>query len=50
VARALRDGQSRAEVARRLAISPLTVGSLCKRIFRKLGIRRAAQLHSFELS
>ena len=50
VARALRDGQSRAEVARRLGIAPMTVGTLCKRIFRKLGIRRAAQLHSFELA
>ena len=50
VARALRDGQSRAEVARRLGIAPLTVGTLCKRIFKKLGIRRAAQLNSFELA
>lgn len=49
VARALRDGQSRADVARRLGISELTVGTLCKRIYRKLGIRRAAQLHHFNL-
>lgn len=49
VARALRDGQARAEVARRLGISELTVGTLCKRIYRKLGIRRAAQLHDFTL-
>jgi DNA-binding CsgD family transcriptional regulator len=49
VARALRDGQPRAEVARRLGISELTVGTLCKRIYRKLGIRRAAQLHDFTL-
>jgi DNA-binding CsgD family transcriptional regulator len=26
------------------------VDTLCKRIFKKLGIRRAAQLHSFELA
>ena len=49
VARALRDGQARAEVARRLGISALTVGTLCKRIYRKLGIQRAAQLHDFAL-
>lgn len=49
VARALRDGQSRVEVAKRLSISALTVGTLCKRIFRKLGIQRAAQLHGFAL-
>jgi DNA-binding CsgD family transcriptional regulator len=49
VAHALRDGQSRAEVARRLGIAELTVGTLCKRIYRKLGIRRASQLHSFAL-
>ena len=49
VARALRDGQARAEVAARLGISELTVGTLCKRIYRKLGIRRAAQLHDFTL-
>jgi DNA-binding CsgD family transcriptional regulator len=49
VARALRDGQARAEVAQRLGISELTVGTLCKRIYRKLGIRRAAQLHDFTL-
>jgi DNA-binding MarR family transcriptional regulator len=35
VARALRDGQSRAEVARRLGIAPMTVDTLCKRIFKK---------------
>ena len=49
IARALRDGQPRAEVARRLGISALTVGTLCKRLYRKLGIRRAAQLHDFTL-
>jgi DNA-binding CsgD family transcriptional regulator len=36
-------------VARRLGISALTVGTLCKRLYRKLGIRRAAQLHDFTL-
>lgn len=50
VARALRDGHSRAEVGRRLSISAHTVGTLCKRIFSKLGIQRVAQLHGFELS
>ncbi len=49
IARALRDGQSRAEVAERLGISELTVGTLCKRAYRKLGISRAAQLHGFAL-
>ena len=49
VARALRDGHSRSEVGRRLAISEHTVGTLCKRIFRKLGIQRVAQLHGFEI-
>ena len=49
VARALRDGQARAEVARRLGIAEGTVGTLCKRIYRKLGINRAAQLHGFTL-
>jgi DNA-binding CsgD family transcriptional regulator len=47
VGRALRDGQTRAEVAQRLGISALTVGTLCKRVYRKLGIRRAADLHHF---
>ena len=47
VARALRDGLGRAEVAARLGISALTVGTMCKRIYGKLGIRRAAQLHDF---
>lgn len=49
VARALRDGQPRAEVAQRLGIAELTVDTLCKRIYRKLGIRRVAQLHDFML-
>ncbi|MCE2880950.1 MAG: helix-turn-helix transcriptional regulator [Planctomycetaceae bacterium] len=50
VAQALRDGNSRAQVAQRLGIAEHTVGTLCKRIYRKLGIRRAAQLHSFDLA
>jgi DNA-binding CsgD family transcriptional regulator/predicted transcriptional regulator len=50
VAQALRDGNSRAEVAQRLGITEHTVGTLCKRLYRKLGIRRAAQLHGFELA
>ncbi len=49
IARALRDGQPRAEVAMRLGISAHTVGTMCKRIYRKLGIRKAAQLHDFAL-
>lgn len=49
IARGLRDGASRAEVARRLGISILTVGTLCKRIYKKLGIRRSADLHHFSL-
>ncbi len=49
VALALRQGASRAAVAHRLGLSVLTVGTLCKRIYRKLGIRRAGQLHQFDL-
>lgn len=49
VARALRQGASRAAVAQRLGLSALTVGTLCKRIYRKLGIRRAAELQQFDL-
>jgi len=44
VAIELRSGASRAEVARRLGLSVYTVGTLCKRIFRKLGIRRVTEL------
>ena len=46
VAIELRSGASRAEVAKRLGLSVYTVGTPCKRIFRKLGIRRAAELGS----
>jgi len=49
VARALRQGASRATVAQRLGLSVLTVGTLCKRIYRKLGIRRASELQQFDL-
>jgi DNA-binding CsgD family transcriptional regulator/DNA-binding MarR family transcriptional regulator len=49
VARGLRDGKSRGEVAAHLGISALTVGTLCKRIYQKLGIRRVAELHHFTL-
>jgi len=49
IARGLRAGQSRGEVATSLGISVLTVGTLCKRLYRKLGIRRAADLHNFSL-
>jgi DNA-binding CsgD family transcriptional regulator len=49
VAQALRQGASRAAVAARLGLSILTVGTLCKRLYRKLGIRRAGELHQFDL-
>ena len=45
VAIGLRSSASRAEVAKRLGLSVYTVGTLCKRIFRKLGIRRVAELN-----
>ncbi|MBI1304507.1 MAG: hypothetical protein GC172_12085 [Phycisphaera sp.] len=45
VAIELRGGASRAEVAKRLGLSVYTVGTLCKRIFRKLGIRRVTELN-----
>lgn len=50
IAKLLQGGLSRPEVATRLAISPQTVGSYCKRIYGKLGIRRATELgrYSFE--
>jgi len=44
VAIELRSGASRAEVAKRLGLSVQTVGTLCKRIYRKLGIRRATEI------
>lgn len=41
---ALRDGTSRAAVAKHLGISVHTLGTICKRAYRKLGIHRVAQL------
>lgn len=49
VAIELRSGASRAEAAKRLGLSVYTVGTLCKRIFRKLGIRRATELNHASL-
>lgn len=46
---ALRDGHTRAAVAKRLGISVLTVGTICKRAYRKLGIHRASQLHDISI-
>jgi DNA-binding CsgD family transcriptional regulator/DNA-binding Lrp family transcriptional regulator len=44
VARALSMGQSRKRVAAQLGISVNTVGTLAKRIFAKMGVRKAAEL------
>jgi len=41
---ALRDGRSRAAVAEHLGISVQTLGTICKRAYRKLGIHRVSQL------
>ena len=41
---ALRDGRSRAAVAKHLGISVHTLGTVCKRAYRKLGINRVTQL------
>ena len=41
---ALRDGRSRAAVAKHLGISVHTLGTICKRAYRKLGIHRVSQL------
>jgi DNA-binding NarL/FixJ family response regulator len=49
VARELHDGQTRNEIAGKLGLSPHTVHAHCKRIFRKLGIGRAAELRRFAL-
>jgi DNA-binding CsgD family transcriptional regulator len=44
IAQLLQSGLSRPEIARRLGISPQTVGTYCKRLFSKLAIRRAIEL------
>jgi len=49
VARELRDGRTRNEIATKLRVSPHTVHAHCKRIFKKLGIDRASGLHAFPL-
>lgn len=49
IARELRDGRTRTEIAQRLRVSPHTVHTHCKRLFRKLGIDRASDLHRFAL-
>lgn len=50
IARELREGRSRGEIARRLSVSPHTIHTFCKRIFRKLGIKRARELQRFALT
>lgn len=40
----LSSGLSRPEIARKLGISLNTVGTLSKRIYAKLGVRRRAEL------
>ncbi|MFN9126899.1 MAG: LuxR C-terminal-related transcriptional regulator [bacterium] len=47
IARLLQSGLSRPEVAARLGISAQTVSTYCKRMFEKLGIRRAIELNRF---
>lgn len=49
IARELREGRTRVEIAQRLCVSPHTVHTYCKRLFRKLGIERASDLHRFAL-
>ena len=46
---ALRDGKTRAAVAQHLGISVLTLGTICKRAYRKLGINRVSQLRDISL-
>ena len=50
IAKLLQEGLSRADVAGRLGISVQTVGSHCKRIFEKLGIRRVIELNRFDFA
>jgi DNA-binding CsgD family transcriptional regulator len=47
--RALRDGKSRAAVAKHLGISVHTLGTVCKRAYRKLGINRVSQLQDIAI-
>ncbi len=44
IAQAMLAGMTRVEVARHLGLSPHTISTVCKRIFRKLGIQRRSQL------
>jgi DNA-binding CsgD family transcriptional regulator len=46
---ALRDGETRAAVAKHLGISVYTLGTLCKRAYRKLGINRVSQLRDIAI-
>lgn len=46
---ALRDGKSRAAVAKHLGISVHTLGTVCKRAYRKLGINRVSQLQDVSI-
>lgn len=46
---ALRDGSSRATVAKHLGISVQTLGTICKRAYRKLGINRVSQLQDVSI-
>ena len=46
---ALRDGKSRAAAARHLGISVHTLGTICKRAYRKLGINRVSQLRDVSI-
>lgn len=44
IAQAMLTGMTRVEVAKHLGLSPHTISTVCKRIFRKLGIQRRSQL------
>jgi DNA-binding CsgD family transcriptional regulator len=50
IAAMLQRGLSRAEVAKRLGISVETVSSHCKKLFKKLGIKRATELSAFSFA
>ncbi|MBI1303813.1 MAG: hypothetical protein GC172_08495 [Phycisphaera sp.] len=49
VARFLQEGYSRAEIAEKLGVSLATVHTYCKRVFKKLGIGRSADLQRVSL-